>query len=112
MLGQYKNKIELVLANNDDMALGALDAYKNLNYTEALLPVFIGIDGTDMGLKAVEDSSMAGTVYNDKEGQARAIAKLSAALVIGKEAEEINLLMKITFICPIPKSQKKMSMNI
>lgn len=31
MLGQYKNKIELVLANNDDMALGALDAYKNLN---------------------------------------------------------------------------------
>ena len=63
MLGQYKNKIELVLANNDDMALGALDAYKNLNYTEALLPVFIGIDGTDMGLKAVEDSSMAGTVY-------------------------------------------------
>ena len=28
MLGQYKNKIELVLANNDDMALGALDAYK------------------------------------------------------------------------------------
>lgn len=90
MLGQYKNKIELVLANNDDMALGALDAYKNLNYTEALLPVFIGIDGTDMGLKAVEDSSMAGTVYNDKEGQARAIAKLSAALVIGKEAEEIK----------------------
>lgn len=43
-----------------------------------------------MGLKAVEDSSMAGTVYNDKEGQARAIAKLSAALVIGKEAEEIK----------------------
>ena len=33
---------------------------------------------------------MAGTVYNDKEGQARAIAKLSAALVIGKEAEEIK----------------------
>ena len=85
ILGQYKNRVELGLANNDDMALGAMDAYKKLNYTEAVLPVFIGIDGTDMGLKAVEDSMMAGTVYNDKEGQARAIAELSAALVTGEE---------------------------
>ena len=107
MLGQYKNKIELVLANNDDMALGALDAYKNLNYTEALLPVFIGIDGTDMGLKAVEDSSMAGTVYNDKEGQARAIAKLSAALVIGKEAEEIKFTNENYIYLPYSKVTKE-----
>ena len=33
MIGQHQNQIELVLANNDAMALGALDAYKKLNRT-------------------------------------------------------------------------------
>lgn len=90
MISQYQNKIELVLANNDDMALGALDAYKKLNYTEATLPVFFGIDGTDVGLEAVADSKLSGTVYNDKEGQAEAMAKLAAALVSGEGMEKIK----------------------
>ena len=33
MINQYNNQIELVLANNDDMALGAIDAYEKLGYT-------------------------------------------------------------------------------
>ena len=91
LIGQYQNEIELVLANNDDMALGAIDAYKKLNRTEAGMPVFFGIDGTDVGLEAVADSELAGTVYNDKEGQAEAMAKLAAALVTGKGMDEIEL---------------------
>ena len=90
LISQYQNKIELVLANNDDMALGAIDAYKKLNYTESALPVFFGIDGTDVGLKAVLDSEMAGTVYNDKEGQAEAMAELAVALVIGEGMDKIK----------------------
>ncbi len=89
MIGQYQNKIELVLANNDDMALGAMDAYRKLNYTESALPVFFGIDGTDVGLQAVQDGKMAGTVYNDKEGQAEAMAKLAVAAVTGEGMEDI-----------------------
>ena len=76
LISQYQSKIELVLANNDDMALGAIDAYKKLNYSESALPVFFGVDGTDVGLQAVLDSEMSGTVYNDKEGQAEAMACL------------------------------------
>lgn len=90
MIGQYHGKIELVLANNDDMALGAMDAYEKLNLTESALPVFFGIDGTDVGLKAVADSKMAGTVYNDKEGQAAAMAKLAVAIVRKEGMEEIE----------------------
>lgn len=90
LIGQYQNEIELVLANNDDMALGAIDAYKKLNRTEAGMPVFFGIDGTDEGLKAVADSELAGTVYNDKDGQAEAMAKLAAALVTGEGMDEIQ----------------------
>lgn len=90
MIGQFQNKIELVLANNDDMALGALDAYKKLNFTETALPVFLGIDGTDVGLEAVVNGQLAGTVYNDKEGQAGEMAKLAVALVSGKGMEKIS----------------------
>lgn len=90
MFSQYQNKIELVLANNDDMALGAIDAYEKLNFTESAFPVFFGIDGTNAGLKAVLGSKMAGTVYNDKEGQAAAMAKIAAALVSGEGMEDIE----------------------
>ncbi len=90
IIGQHQNEIELVLANNDDMALGAMDAYKKLNYTESALPVFFGIDGTDVGLQAVADSELAGTIYNDKEGQSAAMVKLAVALISRKGLEEIE----------------------
>ena len=90
MIGQYPNKIELVLANNDDMALGAIDAYDKLNLTESSRPVFFGIDGTDEGLQAIVDEKMSGTVYNDKEGQAGAMAQLAMALVSGEGLDEID----------------------
>ena len=90
MLSEYQNQIELVLANNDDMALGAIDAYEKRNYTESALPVFFGIDGTDPGLEAVVNGKLAGTVYNDKEGQAEAIVRLAAALVTEEGMETIQ----------------------
>ncbi len=91
MISQHQNQIELVLANNDDMALGAIDAYEKLNYAESALPVFLGIDGTDVGLEAVREEKMAGTVYNDKEGQAKAMMELAAALVTGEGMDKIEL---------------------
>lgn len=90
MISQYQTKIELVLANNDEMALGAMDAYEKLNYTESTLPLFFGIDGTKVGLEAVRDSRLSGTVYNDKEGQAKAMAKLAEALVTGGRTENMD----------------------
>lgn len=90
MISQYQTKIELVLANNDEMALGAMDAYEKLNYTESTLPLFFGIDGTKVGLEAVRDSRLSGTVYNDKEGQAEAMAKLAEALVTGDGTENMD----------------------
>lgn len=90
MISQYQTKIELILANNDEMALGAMDAYEKLNYTESTLPLFFGIDGTKVGLEAVRDSRLSGTVYNDKEGQAKAMAKLVEALVTGSGMEDMD----------------------
>ena len=89
MIGEHKDRIELVLANNDDMVLGAIDAYEELEYEDLARPLFFGIDGTDMGLKAMEDLKLSGTVYNDKEGQAAAMAELAIAIVSGNGMEEI-----------------------
>ena len=85
LIGQYKNQIEVVIANNDAMALGAMDAYKKLGYTETNRPIFFGIDGTKEGLEAIEDGTLAATVYNDKEGQAAAMANLAFSIVTEDE---------------------------
>ena len=107
MIAQYHNEIELVLANNDDMALGAIDAYEKLNLTESAFPVFFGIDGTDVGLKAVLDSKLAGTVYNDKEKQAEAMAKLVFAIVTKQGMKEIPLENEKYIFMPYSKITNK-----
>ena len=43
-------------------------------------PIIVGIDGTDVGLGAIKNGEMAGTAYNDKEGQAEAMLKLAFVL--------------------------------
>lgn len=91
MLGEHGNAIELVLANNDDMALGAIDALVAAEIPRVDWPVIVGIDGTDVGLEAVEAGEMAGTVYNDKEGQAKAMLELAYALSAGEDLTPLNL---------------------
>lgn len=91
MLLEYGESIELVLANNDDMALGAIDALKALEYEREMWPVIVGIDGTDVGLEAVANHEMVGTVYNDKEGQAEAMLNLAYALALGDDLSGLAL---------------------
>lgn len=92
MLAQYGERIELILANNDDMALGAIDALKSENIERDQWPAVIGIDGTDVGLAAVEKGEMLGTVYNDKEGQAREMLNLAFAIGTKASLEDIPLM--------------------
>ena len=91
MLTQFDNKIELIIANNDDMALGAIDALKASQIPKEEWPGVVGIDGTDVGLNAVKNEEMLGTVYNDKEDQAMELAKLSVEIVSGKDTNRKHL---------------------
>lgn len=92
MLTQFDNKIELIIANNDDMALGAIDALKASQIPKEEWPSVVGIDGTDVGLNAVKNEEMLGTVYNDKEGQAQEMLNLAFAIATNGKTDEIPLL--------------------
>lgn len=91
-LDAYDTEIEVVFANNDDMALGAIDALKEHGYfgtDEALqAPVVLGIDGTKPALEAVENDELYGTVLNDSAGQARGMLELAYAVVTGNKLDE------------------------
>ena len=91
MLAQFDGRIELIIANNDDMALGAIDALKAAGLPREEWPAVVGIDGTSVGMNAVKKGEMIGTVYNDKEGQAREMMNLAFALATGGDLSEIPL---------------------
>ena len=84
-------RIELVLANNDDMALGAIEAYQDKEIPRDQWPAIFGIDGTEAGLKAVSEGLMTGTVYNDGQGQAEAMEALAYGLATGEPLTSIDL---------------------
>lgn len=92
LLTQFSGKIELIIANNDDMALGAIDALRDSQIPREDWPGVVGIDGTDAGLLAVENGEMLGTVYNDKEGQAREMLNLAFAIATNGDKDSIPLI--------------------
>ena len=94
---EFQGKIELLLSNNDDMALGVMDAYDKIGVQKDLRPWIYGIDGTKAGLAAIEKGSMRATVYNDEVGQSKALFRIAFQLASeGAEDGEGTEIEKIT----------------
>lgn len=94
---EFQGKIELILSNNDDMALGVIDAYDKIGVQKDLRPWIYGIDGTKAGLAAIEKGSMRATVYNDEVGQSKALFRIAFQLASeGAEDGEGTEIEKIT----------------
>ena len=83
-LSQYNeangNMIELVICNNDNMAEGAISALEAAGYNTGaegatVIPVF-GVDATDAAKELIAAGKMTGTVKQDAEGMAAAIASV------------------------------------
>ncbi len=92
LIGQYGDSIELVLSNNDEMALGAVEAYKAKNYDKSSWPIIYGINGLNDALEAVEKGEIQGTIYNDKEDQAREMAILATKIFQGEDLSSAGLV--------------------
>ena len=84
ILAAHGDKIEFVIANNDDMALGAIEALRANGYFtgDKYMPV-VGVDATAPALAALEDGTMLGTVLNDAVNQGKATLNLAFDLATG-----------------------------
>lgn len=92
------NMVELIICNNDGMAEGAITALKTAGYNasaDKAIPVF-GVDATDAAKELIAAGSMVGSIKQDAEGMAAAIALLAknatsgAALMDGTDSYNVD----------------------
>jgi methyl-galactoside transport system substrate-binding protein len=84
---QSGNMVELIIANNDEMALGAISALNEAGYNKEggkVIPVF-GIDATDAARSKIDKGYMTGTVKQDGKGMAEAIVRICENLLNGRK---------------------------
>lgn len=84
------NMIELIICNNDNMAEGCISALNAAGYNQGsgkTIPVF-GVDATDSAKELIAAGKMTGTVKQDAEGMAAAIASTAAAVGEGKSVTD------------------------
>lgn len=85
-----------VLANNDEMAIGASMALKSAGKTGVLIA---GVDGTPDGLNAITKGDMAASAFQDANGQA--VGSVEAARKMAKkEPVEQNQVIPFQLITP------------
>lgn len=80
------NMIELVICNNDGMAEGVVTSLQSKGYNKDgghMIPVF-GVDATDNAKVLISEGAMVGSIKQDAEGMAAAIAQTVAGVGAGK----------------------------
>ena len=91
--------IEAILANNDDMALGAIEALKAEGYNTGdpakYIPV-VGVDATAPALEAMSKGELLGTVLNDADNQGFAAVKVAVIAADDKPVTDESIGYKIT----------------
>lgn len=103
LLVQYKNRIELVISNNDDMALGVISRMRQEGYFQdsnnnnksdpedaSWVPV-IGIDGLSEAKESIEDGYLYSTVKNNSMQMAISIVELTELLLGERTEEELSV---------------------
>ncbi len=78
---------DCIIANNDAMALGAIEALKTASIDPSTIPV-VGIDATVDGLQAVENGELYMTVFQDADGQGYGACMAAVNLLEGKPINE------------------------
>ncbi|MCI9007104.1 MAG: galactose ABC transporter substrate-binding protein [Lachnospiraceae bacterium] len=82
-LAKFGDEIEVVFCNNDDMAIGALQAIQAAGRKVNEDIYLVGVDALDAALNEVANGNMTGTVLNDAQGQAQGAVDAMEALLGG-----------------------------
>ncbi len=90
-IAAYNGKFNIVITNNDGMALGAVESLLTAKYTKAdakdgtilKVPV-LGVDATQVALKSMAEDKLYATVLQDSVGQSSTAFELALAMATGK----------------------------
>lgn len=75
-------KFDAIVAANDQMALGAVQALKAANRLNGVM--ISGVDGTPDALKAIQNGEMAQSIFQNAKGQAKAAFEVVEEIKAGK----------------------------
>ncbi|MDO5724352.1 MAG: substrate-binding domain-containing protein [Flaviflexus sp.] len=96
-ISAFGDDIDGVLSQNDDMALGAIQALHEKGMTDVKV---VGIDGIEDGLRAVEDGEMVGTFLQHGTVQLAAGLAYVAQLARDDSTEKAELIYEMPEINP------------
>ncbi len=105
VLTSYNDKVDIVLSNNDGMALGIV---KGAQFKAAGIPIF-GVDALSDALTAIKNDVMQGTIKNDGKTQARVCLQLVKNLNEGKDIS--TGMDTITGVLPYETTLKAFRVN-
>ena len=75
-------EFDCIIANNDAMALGAVEAMTAQGLDPTSIPI-VGIDATVDGVQAIKDGTLAMTVFQDANGQGYGAVQAAVNLIEG-----------------------------
>lgn len=85
---QHGKDIEAIIANNDEMAIGAIEALQQYGYNQGdkakTIPV-VGIDGTEEAQELIKKGEMTGTVVQSPSEMANAIYTIGYNIYQGND---------------------------
>ncbi|MCI6306396.1 MAG: substrate-binding domain-containing protein, partial [Subdoligranulum sp.] len=103
-LAKFGDDIEVVFCNNDDMAIGALQAIQAAGRTVNKDIYLVGVDALDAALNEVSNGNMTGTVLNDAEGQASQAVVCMEELLGGKTYAEGEQSVYVDYVKVTPEN--------
>lgn len=83
----YGNDLNAILANNDEMALGAVRALQSAGRKDVLV---MGIDGIPDALAAIKAGTMAGSVLQDARGQGEGSIQVIEKALKGEKPDHVD----------------------
>lgn len=81
--------INAIVANNDEMAIGAIMALNQAKQKDVLVA---GIDGTPDGLQFIKNGEMIVTVFQDAKGQATGAVKVTHEMLEKQKTQTYNMI--------------------
>jgi methyl-galactoside transport system substrate-binding protein len=84
LLSQWGNKIEVVISNNDSMAIGAIEALQEQGYNKGdktkMIPI-VGVDAIPAAQELIKEGIMTGSVLQDPYAMAEALYSVGMNVV-------------------------------